>query len=303
MAEPPHLLSIDQLDSPQLRQLFDAAAYYENALKTGQPLKVRQGKILSTLFFEASTRTRYSFTAAMLRLGGQLFNFSRNQSRTEWGEPLPDTARVMNGFADVVVLRHGKLDAIDEYVPFAEIPVINGGIGGEQFGAEHPTQAILDLYTIHKELGQIENRKVLMIGNLNLRVSRTLMKAFGKFPGLELYLVAPDDCWMKPEAEQIYRDRGIPFQRVQAVEEVLDQVDVIYQNGYKESREVPVPESIRLTRDKLRNIRKEAIILHPFPREKELAQDVDDLPQAKYFDQAKNAVPVRMAVLAQLFSS
>lgn len=297
-----HLLSIEQFDKEMIMQLLLSAERFDNSLQKKKANTLLNGKILGNLFFETSTRTRFSFTSAMLRLGGRVFNFRPQETRAEWGEFFSDTARMMNGYADVIVLRHKEVQFLQQYVDVSEIPVINAGIGGEEYGAEHPTQVLADFYTIYKEFKSIENRKVLIVGNMNLRVSRTLIKAFGQFPSIELYLLAPGVCWMSPKEEAEYARKGIRYTRIASLEEVLKDVEVIYQNGFSWSREIPIPEEIRLTKKSLQHIRKDAIILHPLPREEELAREVDDMHQAKYFVQASNAVPMRMAILNQLLS-
>ena len=298
----PHILSIDQFKKECIIRLLNDARIIEDLLNKQQSLNLLSGKIMATLFFEASTRTRFSFTSAMLRLGGQAMNFSADETRTggNWNESLSDTARMMNGYADVVVFRHREVESLNHYVSASQIPVINAGNGWAEYGAEHPTQALIDLYTIRKELGSIENLKILLIGDMNARVIRSLMKALGQFSNITLYLFSLDEYWISHKDEEEYRNSKVQYERIYNLDAILKEVDVIYQHGLCCAD--PVPKPMRLTKEKLKGIKHGAIIMHPLPRAEDLATSVDCMRQAKYFGQAKNGVPVRMALLAQLFN-
>ncbi|MEB3178202.1 MAG: hypothetical protein VKL59_04065 [Nostocaceae cyanobacterium] len=208
---------------------------------------------------------------------------------------------MVRGVGCKLFIRHPEVNSLNDYVAVSEIPIINAGNGWREKGAEHPTQALLDLYTIKKELGFLEDRKILLIGDMNARVIRSFVKACGQFSGIKLYLLSPEQHWISPQDEEEYRNRKIYYQRIHTLDDILEEVDVIYQNSVSEKRTDTVPENIRLTQNKLQKIKDEAIVLHSFPRSGEMANDVDNLPQAKYFIQARNAVPVRMALLTWIF--
>ena len=291
-----HLLSIEDYSRNDLNSILEESRRLKSMAAGQQPALAT--KLLATLFFQASTRTRFSFEAAMHRLGGSVLSFSPEGTRAGqgWNESLGDTARVMNGYADAIVMRHPEVGSLREYASYSTIPVINGG-NGIGPGSEHPTQAILDLYTIYDAFGTISGLRMLMIGNMQLRGARSLLKALAKYDDVTVFVVCPDDGWLDNSVSDCCAGAGLPVTRVGAIEEVVDQVEVVYHHGLSEDPNTPVPEAVLLTPAKLRRLPQDAILLHALPRSRELPFAIDAVPQARYFPQAANGVYTRMAIL------
>jgi aspartate carbamoyltransferase catalytic subunit len=267
------------------------------AKKTSDILK---GKILATLFFEPSTRTRLSFEAAMQKLGGTTISMAEVESASiKKGENLADTIRTVENYADVIALRHPLDGAAKLAAEFSKIPVINAGSGSE----EHPTQALLDLYTIQKEKGRIDGLKIAFIGDLRYgRTVHSLAYALSLF-NVELCLVSPDSLRMRREVLRVIKNK-IPVTESSNLEKIIPQVDVLYVTRIQRER-FPDPAEYakvkgvyRIDLDCLKNAKQDLIILHPLPRVDEIAPEVDKTPQARYFQQVWNGIVVRMALLA-----
>ncbi len=258
------------------------------------------GRILASLFFEPSTRTRLSFESAMIRLGGKVLGFSSVEGTSvQKGETLADTVRMVEGYADVIVLRHPHEGAARLAAEFTERPVINAGDGAGQ----HPTQTLQDLYTIWDEKGKIEGQSIALVGDLRYgRTVHSIATALASF-GASLTLVSPPGLEMPWEIIEEVKAMGVPVSTTHRLEDVVPTADVLYVTRIQKER-FPDPQeyekvagSYRVDLALLREAKKDLIVLHPLPRVTEIDPAVDRTPHAKYFRQAFNAVPVRMALL------
>jgi aspartate carbamoyltransferase catalytic subunit len=265
------------------------------------------GQVMAALFYEPSTRTRLSFEAAMLRLGGDAIGTdnAREFSSAAKGETLEDTIRIVSGYADVIVLRHNEEGAAKRAAAVSTVPVINAGDGPGQ----HPTQALLDLYTIRDELSRIDGVRVAMVGDLaNGRTVRSLAYLLSKFKDIKLWFVAPPQVAMRDDLKAHLDEHHVPWVETQDLESVLPEVDVVYMTRIQKER-FSDPEDYnavkgvyRIDKSSLAVMRKYAILLHPLPRVDEIATEVDDDPRAAYFRQARNGLHIRMALLDRLLS-
>jgi aspartate carbamoyltransferase catalytic subunit len=265
------------------------------------------GQVMAALFYEPSTRTRLSFDAAMLRLGGQTMGTdnAREFSSAAKGETLEDTIRIVSGYADVIVMRHYEEGAAKRAAAVSSVPVINAGDGPGQ----HPTQALLDLYTIKSELNRIDGVRVAMVGDLaNGRTVRSLAYLLSKFKDIKLWFVAPPQVAMRDDLKAHLDEHNIPWVETEDLEDVLPQVDVVYQTRIQKERftDPDVYNAIkgiyRIDKSSLALMRKYAILMHPLPRVDEISPEVDDDPRAAYFRQARNGLHIRMALLDRLLS-
>ena len=259
-----------------------------------------EGKILATLFFEPSTRTRLSFESAMARLGGRALGFSGTEGTSvQKGETLVDTIRMVEAYSDAVVLRHPQEGAARLAAEFTEKPVINAGDGAGQ----HPTQTLLDLYTIWDEKGAIEGQTVALVGDLRYgRTVHSLTYALAEL-GAQLTFVSPPTLEMPHEILGHLKEQGITFRMAHQLHDVIRDVDVLYVTRIQKER-FPDPQeyegvvgSYRIDADALRDAKRGLIVMHPLPRVMEIAPEVDRTKHAVYFKQAFNGVPVRMALL------
>jgi len=258
-----------------------------------------RGKIMATMFFEPSTRTRLSFESAMTRLGGTALGFSETKGTSvEKGENLADTVRVVESYADVLVVRHPLEGAARMAAEFAKVPVINAGSGAE----EHPTQALLDLYTMRKELGSIDGLNVGLVGDLRFgRTVHSLAYALSQYK-VRLFLISPDILRMRREVLEEVSKR-IAVKEGLSMDEHLKELDVIYMTRVQKERFADLAEyekvkgSFRLSADGLAHARKNAIVMHPLPRVDEIESDVDNTRHAKYFQQVWYGMVLRMSLL------
>ena len=302
-----HIIEAQQFDLAMLLRLLDIAEEMEKLVREGGTTDYHN-RIMATLFYEPSTRTRFSFETAMHRLGGRVISTENAAefSSVAKGETLEDTIRIMNGYADVIVIRHYEVGAAKRAAAVSRVPVINAGDGVGQ----HPTQALLDLYTIRKEIGAIDGLRVAMVGDLAQgRTVRSLTYLLSKFRDVKLYFVAPPLLKMKDDILDHLKERKVWYTEETSLDKVLPEVDVVYQTrvqkerfgdriaDYEQCRGVYVitPESLRLMKDK-------AIVMHPLPRLGEIAMEVDKDPRAAYFRQAQNGLYVRMALLTQVLA-
>lgn len=302
-----HVIEAQQFDLPMIGHLFNVAEEMEKLVARGGTDEYRS-RLMATLFYEPSTRTRFSFEAAMHRLGGRVISTENAAefSSVAKGETLEDTIRIMNGYVDVIVLRHGEVGAAKRAAAVSRVPIINAGDGVGQ----HPTQALLDLYTIHKEIGSIDGLKIAMVGDLAQgRTVRSLAYLLSKFNDTRMYFVAPPLLKMKEDILEHLRERGSWFAEETTLDRVLPEVDVVYQTRVQKERfgdRIADYESCRgiyvINQDSLRLMKSNAIIMHPLPRLEEIAMEVDQDPRAAYFRQAQNGLFVRMALLTVLLS-
>jgi len=279
--------------------------YILNTSKTMEPVATQgsdmlKGKVLATLFFEPSTRTRLSFETAMLKLGGSVIGFAEAEiASVKKGENLADTVRTVENYADAIALRHPLDGAAKLAAELAKVPIINGGSGSE----EHPTQALMDLYTLQKEKGKIDGLKIALVGDLRYgRTVHSLAYALSLY-NIELHLISPESLRMRHEVLRTIQNK-IPVTEDSNLEKVIPQVDVLYVTRIQKER-FPDPAEYakvkgvyKINLDTLGTAKKDLIILHPLPRVDEIAPEVDNTPQARYFQQVRNGVVVRMALLA-----
>lgn len=263
------------------------------------------GKLLATLFYEPSTRTRFSFEAAMLRLGGQVIGFSEpNSSSVAKGESIADTIRTISCYADVAVMRHPKEGAPRVAANSTDMPVINAGDGGHQ----HPTQTLTDLLTIRRTLGAFENITVGCCGDLKFgRTVHSLIKALSRYKNVKFVLISPEELTIPDYVrKEVLIKNNIEFKEVRTMQEALGEVDVLYMTRVQRERFFNEDDYIRLKdtyildKEKMELAKKDMIVLHPLPRVNEIATEVDNDPRAKYFEQAKNGMFVRMALIMSL---
>ena len=263
------------------------------------------GKLLATLFYEPSTRTRFSFEAAMLRLGGQVIGFSEpNSSSVAKGESIADTIRTIACYADIAVMRHPKEGAPRVAANSTDMPVINAGDGGHQ----HPTQTLTDLLTIRRRKGGFENLTVGLCGDLKFgRTVHSLIKALSRYAGIKFVLISPEELRIPDYVRRgVLEANKIPFREVKKMQDVLPELDVLYMTRVQRERFFNEDDYIRLKdryildAEKMQLANANMMVLHPLPRVNEIAVEVDDDPRALYFEQARNGMFVRMALIMKL---
>jgi len=295
------VLRADQFTTDEIDTIMETARGFTAALETGERLDRMGGKVLSTLFYEPSTRTRLSFETAMQRLGGSVVSVAEAKSTSAAkGESLHDTIRTVEGYADVIVLRHPQIGAAEEAARATDVPVINAGDGAGQ----HPTQSLLDLYTILEEQGRVDGLTIALVGDLkNGRTVHSLADLLSNYD-VAFRFVAPDALRMPKEIVDRLTARGIDVAESADLAGVIPAADVVYMTRIQRERfEDPaeyerLKDAFVLTRDGLAPAKDSVTIMHPLPRVNEIATDVDGLPGAAYFRQSANGVPVRMALLS-----
>lgn len=299
-----NLLDANQITKEDaLRILALAKEYHEGSLKGKKQLDICRGNILATLFFEPSTRTRFSFESAMLRLGGQVISLENAETTSiKKGETLADTASIMSGYADMIVMRHPKENSVAAFAEYASVPVINAGDGANQ----HPTQSLVDLYTIYREKGRLENLTIGFMGDL--KYSRTvfcLLTVLSHYKNNFIF-IAPPSLRISSERKNILSSRGrsSKIREVENLYEVIGELDILYATRVQGERFATkeeydaVKNSYCIGKKDLVKAKKDVIIMHPLPRLNEIHPEVDTLPNAKYFEQAANGVFARMALLS-----
>ena len=297
------IISIKDFSREEIGYIFKTAKDMEPLAERGS--NMLKGKILATLFFEASTRTRLSFESAMHKLGGSAIGFAEAEiASVKKGENLADTVRVVESYADVIALRHPLEGAARLAAEFSKVPIINGGSGAE----EHPTQALLDLYTIKKEKGKIDGLKIALVGDLRYgRTVHSLAYAFSLYD-IELFLVSPETLKMRREVLQTIKEKIQVTERT-SLEKIVPLVDVLYVTRIQKERfpdpaeYAKVKGSYKIDLEALKEAKKDLIVLHPLPRVDEIAAEVDNTPYARYFQQVRNGIVVRMALLALILGA
>ena len=264
-----------------------------------------KGRKLATLFYEPSTRTRLSFTSAMMELGGNVIGFSdAASSSVSKGETVADTVRVIACFADIIAMRHFKEGAPLVASQYAGIPVINAGDGGHN----HPTQTLTDLLTIHREMGRFENLTVGLCGDLKFgRTVHSLVAAMSRYTGIRFVLISPEELKLpRYVKEQYIKAKNIPYTQSTDLETVMPELDILYmtrvqrERFFNEEDYLRLKDSYILTPDKLRGAKESLRILHPLPRVNEISVAVDDDPRACYFKQVQYGKYIRMALILKL---
>ena len=265
------------------------------------------GKTLATLFYEPSTRTRLSFEAAMLNLGGRVLGFaSADSSSAAKGESISDTIRVVSCYADICAIRHPKEGAPKVASQFSGIPVINAGDGGHQ----HPTQTLTDLLTIRSLKGRLGDLTIGLCGDLKFgRTVHSLIKSLSRYQGIRFALISPDELRLPDYIRKEVLDReGIPYEEVSDLEDVMGKLDILYMTRVQRERFFNEEDYVRLkdcyilTSKKMAAAKPDMAVLHPLPRVNEIATEVDSDPRAAYFKQAQYGVYVRMALIANLLN-
>lgn len=298
-----HLIDPTDLSMQELDEVINLALdIIDNREKYAEACK---GKKLATLFYEPSTRTRLSFTAAMLELGGSVLGFSdAKSSSVAKGETCADTTKVLSCFADIIAMRHFEEGAALVAAQNATVPIINAGDGSHS----HPTQTLTDLLTIKREIGRFDNLTIGFCGDLRFgRTVHSLIKAMSRYKGVKVVLIAPDQLrlpsYMKHE---VCEKNNVPYIEVSSMEEVMGDLDILYMTRVQKERFLDeddfdrLKDSFILDSSKLKNARPEMRILHPLPRVNEITVDVDDDPRAAYFRQVENGKFVRMALIMKL---
>ena len=298
-----HIIEAQQFDLATLAEIFQITEKMEKVVERGGA-KNYDNRIMATLFYEPSTRTRFSFETAMHRLGGRVISTenAKEFSSVSKGETLEDTIRIMNGYADVIVLRHSEVGASRRASAVSRAPIINAGDGVGQ----HPTQALLDLFTIRKEIGAIDGLRIAMVGDLAQgRTARSLAYLLSKFRDIKMYFVAPEVLRMKEDILSHLRQHNVWFTEEPVLAKVLPKVDVVYQTRIQKERfgdRIADYENCRgiyvINEECLAAMKPKSIIMHPLPRLDEITMAVDSDPRAAYFRQAQNGLYVRMALLS-----
>ncbi|MEM0452005.1 MAG: aspartate carbamoyltransferase [Nitrososphaerota archaeon] len=301
------IISSLDFDRETLEHLFNEADKIREELRSRSILDYCHGKIMITVFLEPSTRTRLSFQFAMIKLGGIVVDFGLEQAASiAKGESFEDTIRMVDGYdPDIIVVRHKEPGSALRAAEIAVRPVINAGDGWN----EHPTQALLDLYTIKRELGRIDNITIGIMGDLKYgRTPSSLSYALSKFENVKIIYIAPRELQIRREVlEKI--DGLVEWKMVERVEEVIERLDVLYVTRLQKERFTDLSEyerlrgSYQISLSLLSKFKKIPIIMHPLPRVDELSTDVDSLPQAKYFTQAENGVYIRAALIKEVLGA
>ncbi|MFI5005252.1 MAG: aspartate carbamoyltransferase [Solirubrobacterales bacterium] len=300
-----HLISIDQVDDVLAREIFQTADDMAAALRIPTRLSSLSGRVVALLFFEPSSRTILSFSAAAARLGAAVISHRGVESSSlSKGESIEDTIRVVGGYADLIVLRHEAAGVAQRAAETSPVPLINGGDGSN----EHPTQALIDMYTIERELGRLSSLRVGMgFDPRHSRSIHSLCRGLSHYPDNDVLLVGPKELWLSEDELRDLRERGLRVQQSADMQELLAR-EVVYVNRFQFERieRMKDPETAAAYRERYcitaRDMRASEIklLLDPLPRTHEIAKEVDDLPEALYFKQAANGVPIRMALLSML---
>ncbi|MFR2205182.1 MAG: aspartate carbamoyltransferase [Eubacterium sp.] len=298
-----HLLDTTDLSIEEIDEIISLAVDIINNKKKYS--KICEGKKLATLFFEPSTRTRLSFEAAMLELGGSVLGFSEASSTSaSKGETVGDTTKVISCYADIIAMRHYIEGAPKVAASKASIPVINAGDGGHS----HPTQTMTDLLTVYREKGRLDNLTIGLCGDLKFgRTVHSLVKAMCRYSNIRFVLIAPKELAMPDYIKTDYLDKnGMEYIETDKMEDVMPQLDVLYMTRVQRERFFSEDEYLKqkdafiLDLEKLKNAKSDLTIMHPLPRVNEIATEVDDDPRAKYFEQVLNGKYMRMALIITL---
>lgn len=300
-----HLIDITDLTVEEIGNLIKVSENIINDRKRYS--EVCRGKKLATLFFEPSTRTRLSFEAAMIELGGNVIGFSSaNNSSTAKGETVTDTVRVVGCYADIIAMRHPKEGAPMAASKYSPVPIINAGDGGHN----HPTQTLADLLTIHREKGRFDNFTIGFCGDLMFgRTVHSLINALSRYSNIRFVFVSPEELKI-PEyiKEDTLDKKGLPYKEVERLEEVMPELDILYmtrvqkERFFNEADYVRLKDSYILEPNKLLAAKEDLAILHPLPRVNEIAHSIDDDPRACYFKQVLNGKFIRMALIMKLLN-
>jgi len=296
-----HVLSVNQFNRSKLEHIFEVAHSMRSMVERFGTADMLHGHVLANLFYEPSTRTSSSFNAAMVRLGGRVLSINEVvYSSVSKGESLPDTVRTLECYADVIVLRHPEVGAAATAARYAHVPIINAGDGV----GEHPTQALLDLFTIQEELGRVDGLKVAMVGDLKYgRTVHSLTRLLTQYH-VELVFVSPDMLKLPPEIVAEVHDSGLAYRETDDIHNIIGDADVLYVTRVQKERfsDLALYDAVKehyvVDPTLMARAKQEMIVMHPLPRVGEIAYAVDEDPRAAYFRQMRNGMYIRMALLA-----
>lgn len=296
------LISVLDLSGSELDALFGIADEMKKYAKSGTDLL--KNRVLATLFFEPSTRTRLSFETAMIRLGGNVVGFADpSTSRMTTGETLADTIRMLDSYSNVIVMRHRIEGSARLAAEIATVPVLNAGDGSQH----HPTQTLTDLYLMRSEFGHIDQLKIAILGDLKqTRSASSLCFGVSRYKGVKLYLISPEPLKMKQEVKDYLEKSGIEYIESTTLDQYLGDIDVLYVTRLQKERFADPSDyekyrgSYIVTTEMLQRTKKGMIVMHHLPRIDEIPLEIDYTPNARYFEQAANGLPVRMALLSMI---
>ncbi|AIY85138.1 MAG: aspartate carbamoyltransferase [Clostridium baratii] len=298
-----HLIDPRDFTVDQLEEIFELA--HQIIKNPKEYAKVCDGKILATLFYEPSTRTRFSFESAMMRLGGNILGFSEpNSSSASKGESLADTIKMVSIYSDIIAMRHPKEGAAKVASLYSSVPIINAGDGGHQ----HPTQTLTDLLTIKSLKEGLENHTIGICGDLKFgRTVHSLIKAMGRYKGNKFILISPKELQIPDYIrDEVLRKNNIEFREVEKLEDVIEELDILYmtriqkERFFNEEEYLRLKDSYILDKEKMNFAKKDMIVMHPLPRVNEISIEVDEDDRAAYFKQAEYGMYVRMALICRL---
>lgn len=300
-----HIVESQQFTVPLLMELFKRTDQMKKIVARGGTMDY-SNKIMATLFYKPSTRTRFSFESAMYRLGGKVLSTEQAQefSSEIQGEVLEDTIRIISNYCDVIVLRHHEEGGAKRASAISSVPIINAGDGS---GGQHPTQALLDLYTIYNECNKLEGLSVAFIGALDQgRTVRSLAYLLSKFDRVKLYFIAPDELQIKSDILEHLDEHNVSYSLNNNINSIINYVDVIYQTRIDRDRLIKKDIDLSIYNIDYPIVQKmklNSIIMHPLPRSVEINPAIDNDKRAAYFRQARNGLYVRMALLTMLFDN
>lgn len=300
-----HIITGNQFNKKEVEAILALAKKMEREVKSGKVKERLKGKIIASIFFEPSTRTRLSFETAALRLGARIISAENAQenSSAHKGESVEDTFRMLSSYADLIVARHKEAGSIEKGASVSTSPVINAGDGAN----EHPTQGLLDTYTIKKELGRTNNLKVVFAGDLLYsRTLHSLVPILNLYKSNKFYFISPKELKVSDDFKKLFNNLGVQFEEGNDLKKVIPDADVVYvtrvqkerfknEKDYKKVRDLFI-----LTREHLELMKARSIVMHPLPRINEIAREIDLDPRSAYFRQAGNGVYVRMALLSYI---
>jgi aspartate carbamoyltransferase catalytic subunit len=298
-----HIIKSQQFSVPSIMELFATAQQMEKVVARGGTQDYNS-KIMASLFYEPSTRTRFSFETAMHRLGGRILSTenAKEFSSAISGESIEDTIKVLSQFVDVIVLRHDEIGGAERAAAVSNVPVINAGDGK---GGQHPTQALTDLYTIFREIKTIDGLNIALVGDLaHGRTVRSLAYLLSKFERVKIFFVAPDKLQIHQDILDHLEENKVWFAQENDLKKVVAEVDVVYQTRIEKTLlEVSdndyekIMESFFINSGMIKKMKSNSIVMHPLPRLKEISSEVDTDSRAAYFRQSQNGIYVRMALL------
>ena len=297
-----HLLNSSQIKESDIKKLIAIAEKLRKNDKKSSLNKSCSNKILATLFFEPSTRTRFSFESAMLRLDGKVISLEQGESSSiKKGETLSDMGRIMSNYADIITIRHDKTNSAAEFAKYATVPIINAGDGANQ----HPTQSLVDLYTIFCEKKKLNNLKIGILGDLKYsRTVHSFLELMSRYKGNEFTLISHPFLAFDEEKKQYFIKHGCKINEKSDLESSIKDLDILYvtrvqQERFSDAKEFKKVKNIfHVNKQTLSKAKKDLVIMHPLPRINEIDEEVDFLPYAKYFSQANYGLYIRMALLS-----